>query len=68
MTRIALKADVPHALGALDKKLREGMQIELRQLQLNVGITFVFVTHDAEEALTLSDHIAAYLSTAASSW
>ena len=45
-------------LGALDKKLREEMQLELRQLQCNVGITFVFVTHDQEEALTLSDRIA----------
>ncbi len=45
-------------LGALDKKLREQMQIELRQLQQHVGITFVFVTHDQEEALTLSDRIA----------
>jgi ABC-type Fe3+/spermidine/putrescine transport system ATPase subunit len=45
-------------LGALDKKLREEMQIELRQLQRSVGITFVFVTHDQEEALTLSDRIA----------
>ena len=45
-------------LGALDKKLREQMQIELRQLQQQVGITFVFVTHDQEEALTLSDRIA----------
>jgi len=45
-------------LGALDKKLREEMQMELRQLQRNVGITFVFVTHDQEEALTLSDRIA----------
>jgi spermidine/putrescine ABC transporter ATP-binding subunit len=45
-------------LGALDKKLREEMQIELRQLQRTVGITFVFVTHDQEEALTLSDRIA----------
>ena len=45
-------------LGALDKKLREQMQIELRQLQQTVGITFVFVTHDQEEALTLSDRIA----------
>jgi spermidine/putrescine ABC transporter ATP-binding subunit len=45
-------------LGALDKKLREQMQLELRQLQRNVGITFVFVTHDQEEALTLSDRIA----------
>ena len=45
-------------LGALDKRLREEMQVELRQLQRNVGITFVFVTHDQEEALTLSDRIA----------
>ena len=45
-------------LGALDKKLREQMQIELRALQQQVGITFVFVTHDQEEALTLSDRIA----------
>lgn len=45
-------------LGALDKKLREQMQLELRALQRTVGITFVFVTHDQEEALTLSDRIA----------
>jgi len=45
-------------LGALDKKLREQMQIELRQLQKQLGITFLFVTHDQEEALTLSDRIA----------
>jgi spermidine/putrescine transport system ATP-binding protein/putrescine transport system ATP-binding protein len=45
-------------LGALDKKLREEMQIELRELQKNVGITFVFVTHDQEEALSMSDRIA----------
>ncbi len=45
-------------LGALDKKLREEMQVELRALQREVGITFVFVTHDQEEALTLSDRIA----------
>jgi len=45
-------------LGALDKKLREQMQLELRQLQKSVGITFVFVTHDQEEALTMSDRIA----------
>src|SRR5205823_1266552 len=44
-------------LGALDKKLREEMQIELKQIQRNVGITTVFVTHDQEEALTLSDRI-----------
>ncbi|MEM7545210.1 MAG: ABC transporter ATP-binding protein [Pseudomonadota bacterium] len=45
-------------LGALDKQLREQMQMELRNLQREVGITFVFVTHDQEEALTLSDRIA----------
>jgi spermidine/putrescine ABC transporter ATP-binding subunit len=45
-------------LGALDKKLREQMQFELRDLQKSVGITFFFVTHDQEEALTLSDRVA----------
>ncbi len=45
-------------LGALDKKLREQMQLELRALQKSVGITFFFVTHDQEEALTLSDRVA----------
>jgi spermidine/putrescine transport system ATP-binding protein/putrescine transport system ATP-binding protein len=45
-------------LGALDKQLREQMQLELRLLQRKVGITFVFVTHDQEEALALSDRIA----------
>ena len=45
-------------LSALDKKLREHMHVELRQLQRAVGITFVLVTHDQEEALTLSDQIA----------
>jgi spermidine/putrescine transport system ATP-binding protein/putrescine transport system ATP-binding protein len=45
-------------LSALDKKLREDMQIELRLLQKSVGITFVFVTHDQEEALSLSDRVA----------
>jgi spermidine/putrescine transport system ATP-binding protein/putrescine transport system ATP-binding protein len=44
-------------LGALDKQLRDQMQVELRRLQKAVGITFVFVTHDQEEALTLSDRI-----------
>ena len=52
----ALLLDEP--LGALDKKLREEMQVELRQLQRTVGITFVFVTHDQEEALAVSDRIA----------
>jgi spermidine/putrescine ABC transporter ATP-binding subunit len=45
-------------LGALDKHLRQEMQIELKQIQRAVGITAIFVTHDQEEALTLSDHIA----------
>ena len=45
-------------LGALDKMLREEMQIELRSLQQRLGITAVFVTHDQEEALTLSDRVA----------
>ena len=45
-------------LGALDLKLRKEMQLELKSLQREVGITFVFVTHDQEEALTMSDRIA----------
>jgi spermidine/putrescine transport system ATP-binding protein len=45
-------------LGALDKQLREQMQLELRGLQRQLGITFVLVTHDQEEALTLSDRVA----------
>ncbi|MGC6484907.1 MAG: ABC transporter ATP-binding protein [Candidatus Puniceispirillales bacterium] len=45
-------------LSALDKKLREQMQVELRSLQRTVGITFILVTHDQEEALTMSDRIA----------
>ena len=47
-------------LGALDLKLREQMQIELKELQREVGITFVFVTHDQDEALTMSDRIAVF--------
>ena len=47
-------------LGALDLKLREQMQVELKELQRDLGITFVFVTHDQEEALTLSDRIAVF--------
>ena len=47
-------------LGALDLKLREEMQVELKALQRDVGITFVFVTHDQEEALTMSDRIAVF--------
>lgn len=45
-------------LGALDLKLRKGMQAELKRIQQKVGITFIFVTHDQEEALTMSDTIA----------
>jgi spermidine/putrescine transport system ATP-binding protein len=45
-------------LGALDAKLRKNLQIELKALQAELGITFVFVTHDQEEALTMSDRIA----------
>jgi putative spermidine/putrescine transport system ATP-binding protein len=45
-------------LGALDLKLRQEMQIELKQIQQEVGITFVYVTHDQEEALTMSDRVA----------
>jgi spermidine/putrescine transport system ATP-binding protein len=48
-------------LGALDRKLREEMQIELKLLQTQVGITFVYVTHDQEEALSMSDRIAVML-------
>ena len=44
-------------LGALDLKLRKEMQLELKALQREVGITFVYVTHDQEEALTMSDVI-----------
>lgn len=47
-------------LGALDKQLREQMQVELKQIQREVGITFIFVTHDQEEALTLSDRVAVF--------
>ncbi|WP_328888950.1 ABC transporter ATP-binding protein [Streptomyces sp. NBC_00316] len=47
-------------LGALDLKLRERMQVELKSIQREVGITFVFVTHDQEEALTMSDRIAVF--------
>ena len=47
-------------LGALDLKLREQMQVELKAIQRDVGITFLFVTHDQEEALTLSDRVAVF--------
>jgi spermidine/putrescine transport system ATP-binding protein len=52
----ALLLDEP--LGALDLKLRQAMQFELKRIQEEVGITFVYVTHDQEEALTMSDRIA----------
>ena len=45
-------------LGALDLKLRKGLQVELKRIQREVGITFVYVTHDQEEALTMTDRIA----------
>ena len=47
-------------LGALDLKLRQQMQIELKTIQKQVGITFIFVTHDQEEAITMSDRIAVF--------
>ena len=47
-------------LGALDLKLRQQMQVEFKNIQQQVGITFVFVTHDQEEALTMSDRIAVF--------
>ncbi len=47
-------------LGALDLKLREQMQVELKEIQRELGITFIFVTHDQDEALTLSDRIAVF--------
>jgi len=52
----ALLLDEP--LGALDLKLRQAMQIELKRIQREIGIAFVYVTHDQEEALTMSDRIA----------
>ena len=47
-------------LGALDLKLREAMQDELKSLQLKLGLTFVFVTHDQHEALSMADHLAVF--------
>ncbi len=47
-------------LGALDLKLRQEMQVELKSIQREVGITFVYVTHDQEEALTMSDRVAVF--------
>ena len=54
----ALLLDEP--LGALDLKLREEMQVELKRIQQELGITFVYVTHDQEEALTMSDRLAVF--------
>jgi len=54
----ALLLDEP--LGALDLKLRQELQIELKQIQKELGMTFVYVTHDQEEALTMSDRIAVF--------
>ncbi len=47
-------------LGALDLKLRQSMQIELKEIQQSVGLTFIYVTHDQEEALTMSDRLAVF--------
>ena len=47
-------------LGALDKQLREHMQIELKELHRQLGVTFVYVTHDQGEALTMSDRVAVF--------
>jgi len=47
-------------LGALDKQLREEMQVELKRIQREAGITFIFVTHDQEEAMRMSDRIAVF--------
>src|SRR3982750_1053697 len=47
-------------LGALDLKLRQQMQLELKEIQARVGITFLYVTHDQEEALTMSDRLAVF--------
>ena len=56
LTPRVLLLDEP--LGALDARLRKGLQVELKTLQAELGITFVFVTHDQEEALTMSDRVA----------
>jgi putative spermidine/putrescine transport system ATP-binding protein len=54
----ALLLDEP--LGALDLKLRQQLQVELKRIQQELGITFVYVTHDQEEALTMSDRVAVF--------
>ena len=58
MDKKEIKKKVLEPLGALDLKLRKQMQVELKRLQKKLGITFVYVTHDQEEALTMSDRIA----------
>ena len=55
-------------LGALDAKLRKALQLELKALQQQVGITFIYVTHDQEEALTMSDRIAVMNDGRSSRW
>jgi len=55
-------------LSALDKKMREQMQVELIKLQRNVGITFILVTHDQEEALVMSDRIAVMFEAPSDRW
>jgi len=55
---VLLLLDEP--LGALDLKLRQAMQVELKSIQREVGITFIYVTHDQEEALTMSDRLAVF--------
>jgi spermidine/putrescine transport system ATP-binding protein len=56
--RVALARALVNLPKALDLKLRKGLQVELKRIQREVGITFVYVTHDQEEALTMSDRIA----------
>jgi len=55
-------------LGALDRKLREELQVELKQLQRTVGVTTILVTHDQEEALSLSDRIVSTLLLKVPAW
>ena len=62
------RAAARRAARALDAKLRKQLQLELRQLQQRVGTTFVYVTHDQEEALTMSDRLAISSTARSSSW
>ena len=55
-------------LGALDLKLRQEMQLELKAIQTQLGITFIYVTHDQDEALAMSDRIAISTSAGSSRW